>query len=59
MFEILECEPGMYKTKLPLTDGYCNVNGGTDRCVPCEDGTEKLGFGNSKDLCVKRNKCYN
>ena len=42
----------MYKGKIPATNTYCEINGGTDACVPCEDGTEKLGLGNSKDLCV-------
>ena len=47
----------MYKGKIPATNVYCKVfNGGTDACVPCEEGTEKLGFGNSKDLCVKITK---
>ena len=52
-YKIVECGPGMYKGKIPASNGYCNYFGGTDACVPCEEGTEKLGFGNSKDLCVK------
>ena len=53
MFEILECGPGMYKTKIPATNAICEFLGGTtDACVPCDEGTEKLGFGDSRDLCV-------
>ena len=44
----------MYKGKIPSTNNYCKyINDGNDACVPCPEGTEKLGFGNSKDLCVK------
>ena len=43
----------MFKGKiLPGTNVYCKyLNSGTDACVPCEDGTEKLGWGDDKDLC--------
>ena len=47
----------MYKGKIPATNYLCLAfNKGNDECVPCPEGTEKLGFGNSKDLCVKRAK---
>ena len=54
--QIAECGPGKYKGKIAATNAYCQYHGGTDACVPCEDGTEKLGFGNSKDFCVKTGK---